>query len=133
MNYLVILLLTVLAVSVFSSGMETRSKVESGPGMEVKTKVETQKTVTDTHPRVRRWGYYGGMGGVRYGIPAVPYIRLGRTAAGIHVIFVSFHMAAPMAMFSMDLDYQLETDGTEGWSVRQEGSDSGLDLMDITN
>uniref|UniRef100_A0A1I7T6Y8 Secreted protein n=1 Tax=Caenorhabditis tropicalis TaxID=1561998 RepID=A0A1I7T6Y8_9PELO len=66
MNYLVILLLTVLAVSVFSSGMETRSKVESGPGMEVKTKVETQKTVTDTHPRVRRWGYYGGMGGVRH-------------------------------------------------------------------
>ncbi|EGT32390.1 hypothetical protein CAEBREN_17049 [Caenorhabditis brenneri] len=88
MQYLSVFLLAILAISVLSSGMETRTKVESGPGVETKLKVETHRTVTETHPRFRRWGYYGGMGG--YG--GMGYGRMGYGMRG----YGGYGMGYPM-------------------------------------
>ncbi|PIC53618.1 hypothetical protein B9Z55_003251 [Caenorhabditis nigoni] len=50
---------------------EMETKMSSGPGSEVNTQMDTgdqqMSAQAETHNRARRWGYYGGYGGMGYG------------------------------------------------------------------
>uniref|UniRef100_A0A1I7T6Z0 Spore coat protein n=1 Tax=Caenorhabditis tropicalis TaxID=1561998 RepID=A0A1I7T6Z0_9PELO len=61
--------------------METKTKIGGDQGMESNTQMDTgaglMEANTELHPRFRRWGYYGGMGGYGMGYGGMGYGRMG--------------------------------------------------------
>ncbi|EGT32428.1 hypothetical protein CAEBREN_00457 [Caenorhabditis brenneri] len=84
MKFASVVLLAILAIGVFSTEMQTSTRLGgagAGQGLEANTQLNGGHSLeanTQLHPRFRRWGYYGGMGG--YG--GMGYGRMGYGMGG---------------------------------------------------